>query len=77
MPKPSAAPESRLREAKGRLSKCTHSGRSHHLEAKLMDLWGGKVCQERHSPGTYRADGCHPFGAYPHVLLRPQDSLCL
>ena len=48
MPRPlRAAPESRLREAKGRLSKCTHSGRSHHLDARLIE-------QERSRPSVKR-----------------------
>lgn len=47
MPRPRADPESRLSEAKGRLSMCTHSGRSHHLEARFMDLQGRRVFARR------------------------------
>lgn len=71
MPRPRAAPESRLREAKGRLSKCTHSGRSHHLEARLMDLWGGGgLCRRDLPPLEPRGPmALSPFGVYPHVVL--------
>lgn len=73
MPRPRAAPESRLREAKGRLSKCTHSGRSHHLEARLMDLWRARVFARRGSPlGPRGLMAFYPFGVYRHV----QETVC-